>query len=84
MDEFLNVAEGNSTFYYQAFAFFWFFYETDDAALKAGFKRAVAAMNEAALAEDRVVRGNEIFLREMGLSAAEIEARFHAWVKAGQ
>jgi hypothetical protein len=82
MEKFLNVAEGNSTFYFQACAFFWFFDETEDAELKAAFARAVEAMNDAALGEDRVVRGNEIFLREIGIPLEELEAKFHAWVKS--
>jgi hypothetical protein len=83
LKEFLKIEEGDSAFYYQAFAFFWFWYEVEDPELKAGFRRAVAAMEKAALGKDRNARGYEIFVREIGVPLPKIQEGFFAWARAG-
>lgn len=77
--DFLAAEAGDGDFYHQAFAFYWFLRSTD---LEDPFDRAARKLYRAKLHEDRTTRGNELFLRAIGLSVEKLESRFLAWVKS--
>ncbi len=82
LEDFMHHERGDSLFYYQAFAFYWFFKETENRDLKTLYRRAVKAMTTAALdGDERVTRGTAIFRREMGGDLAGLQEEFFAWVR---
>jgi hypothetical protein len=81
IEELMRWERGDSLFYYQACAFYWFFKETPDESLKALYRGAVKAMVDAGLtADDHVERGASIFRERMGGDLAMVQEAFLAWV----
>lgn len=82
LEDFMHHEEGDSLFYYQACAFYWFFKETKDRDLQALYHRAVKEMVDAALdGDERVTGGTAIFRRAMGGDLSELQEEFFAWVR---
>ncbi len=83
LEEFLSTKEGDSRFYYQAYAFYWFFHETKEEALRKRWRSAVRRMCRAALTdEDRIRKGNAIFRDALGDAWPTLQERFLAWVRS--
>lgn len=78
LGEFLMVAKGNSTFYYQAYAFYWFLRETRPEA----FRKAVDRLAREALTEKDVGNSAAIFVEELAVDPDELQQAFLAWVAA--
>jgi len=82
LEDFMHHEKGDSLFYYQACAFYWFFKETEDQNLKTLYHRAVKEMVDAALdGDERTAGGTAIFRRVMGGDLSELEEEFFAWVR---
>ncbi len=82
LEDFMHHEEGDSLFYYQACAFYWFFKETGNRNLKTLYRRAVKEMVDAALdGDERVTGGTAIFRRVMGGDLSAVQEEFFAWVR---
>lgn len=82
LEEFMHHERGDSLFYYQACALYWFFKETGDKDLRLLYRRAVKEMVDAGLdADERVTKGTAIFRRVMGGDLSGVEEEFFAWVR---